>query len=240
MGQLASLAEAVWEAVHALFRVRMRAAGPMPRGGLPAVLYYRPGALLPGPAESERELAARIVTVADIDVAVRTAIAHPAGYMPLARATRVSRLAIKMAAGQCADNSIERAEHLRLEYRRYWRDRTSGDPAAGAAQERLHRALLCVSDQAAAAVARPGGAWGPELWAELQARIDAMTTGLWPSDLDADLRLGGVCELASRCQVWFSDRFDVNTEIGRLRGLRGSSSSTRSQARQGIQESSTG
>jgi hypothetical protein len=221
IGQLASLAEAVWEAVHALFRVRMRAAGPLPRGGLPAVLFYRPGTLLPGPGEAERELAARIVTLADIDVAVRTAIAHPAGYMPLARTTRMSRLAIKMAAGQCADNSIERAEHLRLEYRRYWRDRTSGDPAARTAQERLHRALLRVSDQATAAATRPGGKWGSELWTELQARIDAMTTGLWPSDLDADLRLGGICELASRCQVWFSDRFDVNTEIGRLRELRG-------------------
>jgi hypothetical protein len=171
IGQQPSLAEAIWEAVHALFRVRMRAAGPMPRGQLPAVLSYRPGTLQPGSAESERERAARIVTLADIDVAVRMAIAHPGGYMPLSRAIRISRLAIKMAAGQCADNSVERAEHLRLEYRRYWRDRASGDPAARAAQERLHRALLRVSDQATAAVTRPpGGTWGAELWTELQAQ----------------------------------------------------------------------
>jgi hypothetical protein len=221
IGQRASLAEAVWEAVHALFRVRMRAAGPMPRGELPSVLSYRPGALQPGPAESLRELAARIVTLADIDVAVRTAIAHPGAYMPLAPATRISRLAVKMAAGQCADNSIERAEHLRLEYRRYWRERASGDPAARAAQERLHRTLLRISDHATAAVTQAGGTRGAGLWTELQARIDAMAAGLWPDDLDADLRLGGVCELASRCQVWFSDRFDVNTEIARLRELRG-------------------
>ena len=187
----------------------------------PSVLSYRPGALQPGPAESERELAARIVTLADIDVAVRTAIAHPGGYTPLAPATRISRLAVKMTAGRCADNSIERAEHLRLEYRRYWRERASGDPAARATQERLHRTLLRISDHAAAMVAQAGSTWGAGLWEELQARIDAMATGMWPDNLDADLRLGGVCELASRCQVWFSARFDVNAEIARLRELGG-------------------
>jgi len=97
----------------------MRAAGPIPAGALPAVLAYRPGALLPGTAEIERELGARIVTLTDIDIAIRIAIANPGGYLPLARVSLTSRVAIKMAAGHCADNSIERAEQLRLDYQKY-------------------------------------------------------------------------------------------------------------------------
>jgi hypothetical protein len=199
----------------------MRASGPTPWGLLPAVLAYRPGLPAPDGAGTERDLAARIVTMTDIDLAVRTAIAHPAGYLPLAPAVRTSRAAIKMAAGRCTDNSIERAEHLRLDYRRYWRGRISGDPAARADQERLRRALLRISDHATtAALATAATIWGPELWSELQARVDMMPAATWPADLDSDLRLGGVCELADRCQVWFSARFDVDAEIAQIRAQR--------------------
>jgi hypothetical protein len=211
-----ALAVAVWEAVHGLFRARMRAAGPTPRGALPAVLAYQPGTLPPGTA-GERASAARIVSVTDIDVAVRAALAHPRGFLPLPPAPRVTRLAVKMAAGCCTDNSIERAEQLRLDYQRYWRARVSGDPAARTNQQRLRRELLRISDQATAVVsAAHGAAWGGDLWRELQACVEAMPAG-WPEDLDPGLRLGGICDLGNRCQVWFSDRFDVDAAIAQLR-----------------------
>jgi hypothetical protein len=210
-------AVAVWEAVQALFRTRMRAAGPTPRGLLPAILAYRPG-VLPTVANNERELAARVITLADIDLAVRTAIAHPRGYLPLPPAPSLSRIGVKMTAGRCTDNSIERAEHLRLDYQRYWRARINGDPVARASQEQLRRALLRISDEATAAVIGTGQAvWGVGLWHEMQARVEGMPAGAWPDDLDADLRLGGICDLISRCQVWFTDRFDVDAAIARLR-----------------------
>jgi hypothetical protein len=208
-----------WEAVLSLFRVRMRARGPVARGALPAVLSYRPGTAAPEGVD-ERDLAARIVTVADIDVALRTAFANPSGYRPLASTARLSRIAVKMTAGGCADNSIERAEQLRLDYQRYWRARISGDPAARAAQERLRRLLLRISDQATSDVmAAAEGSWGAALWQELQARTESEPAGSWPDDLDADLRLGGICDLANRCQVWFGRSFDVEAELVRLRTL---------------------
>jgi hypothetical protein len=191
--------------------------GRPPGGALPAVLAYHPGTLPPGTA-GERGLAARIVTVTDIDVAVRAALAHPRGYLPLPPAPRVTRLAVKMAAGCCTDNSIERAEQLRLDSQRYWRSRVSGDPTARTSQERLRRELLRISDQVTAAVSSmPGAAWGADLWRELQARVEAMPGGGWPEDLDLGLRLGGICDLGNRCQVWFSDRFDIDAAIVRLR-----------------------
>jgi hypothetical protein len=123
-----------------------------------------------------------------------------------------------MAAGSCSDNSIERAEQLRLDYQRYWRGRVSGDPTARISQERLRRELLRISDQATAAVVpTPDAAWGAALWQELQARVEAISGGAWPDDLDPGLRLGGICDLGNRCQVWFSDRFDVGAAIARLR-----------------------
>ena len=208
-----------WAAVLGLFRVRMRARGPVPRGALPAVLSYRPGTGAPAGTD-ERDLAARIVTVADIDVALRAAFANPGGYRPLAPIARLTRIAVKMTVGGCADNSIERAEQLRLDYQRYWRARISGDPAARAAQERLRRSLLRISDQATnEVIASAEGSWGAALWRELQARAERERAGSWSNDLDADLRLGGICDLANRCQVWFSASFDVEAELARLRAL---------------------
>ncbi len=221
LGHSAIPPEAVWEAVLGLFRTRMRAAGSISTGALPTVLAYQPGTALSGLAETERELASRIVSLTDIDVAVRTAIAHPGGYLPLPGAMRASRMAIKMSIGNCADSSIERAEQLRLDYQRYWRARTNSDPTARAEQQRLRRALLRISDDAAIAVTNSLGTWGAELWSELQVRIDALPAGQWWEDMDADLLLGGICDLANRCHVWFSARFDIDAEVARIRAQRG-------------------
>ena len=208
-------AVAVWEAVLGLFRTRMRAAGPTDRGALPALLaYHHPAGQA---SENDRAIAGRIITMADIDLAVRTAVANPRGYLPLPAAPRLTRLGVKMEAGRCLDNSIERAEELRLDYREYWRSRISADPAGRARQRHLRRALLRISDEASTAVrTAEATVWGPDLWRELQARAEVMP-GEWPGDLDSDIRLGGICDLVSDCKVWFSDRFDVDAAIASRR-----------------------
>lgn len=209
--------EAIWEAVLALFRVRMRAAGPLPAGALPKVMAYRPGVNVPGPADIERSLASRIVTMADVDVAIRLAIANPGGYQPLPRLARTSRLAVKLAAGGCADNTIERAEQLRSDYQDYWRARISVDPAAQVEQGRVRRQLLRHTDEATRGAQPFPAESGPALWGRIQRRIDEVQAGELPTGMDPDLMLGGVCDLANRCQVWFSNAFDVDTEIVKLR-----------------------
>lgn len=211
------LPEAVWEAVLALFRVRMRDAGPMPAGALPEVMAYRPGTGVPGAAEIERALASRIVTMADVDVAIRSAIANPGGYRPLPRLVRTSRLAVKLTAGGCADNTIERAEQLRADYQDYWRARTSVDPTAQVEQGRIRRLLLRHSDEATRAAQPLAMNAGPALWGDIQHRIDQTPGAQLTDGLDPELMLGGVCDLANRCQVWFSDAFDVDAEVARLR-----------------------
>ena len=90
LGRDILLAVSVWEAVMALFRARMRAAGPTLRGALP---YVQAGqARLTAAALAQRELAARTVTIADLDLAIRKAISNRAGYLPLVPPPRVTRL----------------------------------------------------------------------------------------------------------------------------------------------------
>ncbi|MEU5992809.1 hypothetical protein ABZ806_27900 [Spirillospora sp. NPDC047418] len=208
--------EAVWEAVLGIVRSRMRAAGPRPEGGLEPVLAHTSTVSALGTA-LDSDFADRIVTLGDIDVAVRTAVALPGGFMPLPTLIRTSRLAVKMAAGHCGDNSIERAEQLKLDFRNYWRARASGDPAAGMERERLMRALHRLSDQAAAATESHDRPWGADFWVEVQTQIEALLASEGRDDLDLDLLLGGICELASRCKVWFSKGFDVQAAIAQAR-----------------------
>jgi hypothetical protein len=217
-------AASVWEAVLAVFRVRMRAAGPRPAGGLPAVLAFPLGSLAPTTAELEAGLASRIVTLTDIDLAIRTAIAHPTGFAPLPPLVRTTRLAIKMEVGGCSDNAVERAEQLRADYVDYWRDLLVADPTARSRQQRLHRVLLRINDAASERVKRQDASWGADLWRELEADLDNQQ-GTLPVDMDADLALGGLCELSNRCQVWFSGSFDVAEEQVRRRPMEGGGSS---------------
>jgi hypothetical protein len=223
LGRDALLAVSVWEAVMALFRARMRAAGPTPRGALP---YIQAGqARLTTAALAQRELAARTVTIADLDFTIRKAISNQAGYLPLIPPPRVTRLGIKMEEGQCADNSIERAEQLRSDYLGYWSERGSGDPLARSVQRRLRRALLGISDDATTAIIDSGAPLrGPDLWRDIKARVEAMPPGEWPEDLDADLRLGGICDLTAQCLVWFGERFDIAARLPAARARQGEAS----------------
>jgi hypothetical protein len=210
-------APSVWGAVISLFRSRMRAAGPTPVGGLPSVLASPLGGSLPTVADIEGELAGRIVTLGDIDVAIQTALAFPAGFAQLPRMMRTSRLAVKMEVGGCSDNAVERAEQLRMDYQDLWRDRLASDPRARAEQARLRRVLLRISDTATSQAKRPGSSWGGALWRELEAQLEGNPAAL-PRDMDVDLALGGLCDLSNRCQVWFSDSFDIDAELARRWG----------------------
>ena len=209
-------AAVVWEAVMRLFRVRMRAKGPIPTAALPAVMAYRPGSGGPTISDLEGQLASRIVTMEDIDIAIRSALTMPSGYEPLPQVRLTTRLAVKMSTGGCSDNAVERAEHLRLEYADYWRERTSGDALARVEQKRFERRLLRINDEATDSVSPPGAI----LWRRLQKLVDELPDTSLPVGMDADLALGGLCDLANRCTVWFGQRFDIEAEIARLRAER--------------------
>ncbi|WP_354642916.1 hypothetical protein [Kitasatospora camelliae] len=215
--------EAVWNAVYGLFFTRMKAAGPRTHATISPVLAFASGSRAQTSASKERELEARIVTMQDIDIAIITAVANPSAYESLASPVRMSRAAVKMRKGHCSDNSIERSEHLRKDYQRYWRDRLTGDPTAFAERDKLRRLLLRVSDRADTPVVRSTANWGPDFWLALQDAIDAIPVEQLPAGMDSELLLGGISDLANACKIWFSDNFDVAGEISRLRQENGGS-----------------
>lgn len=198
-------AEAIWGAVHGLVRERMRAAGPRRRGRLPTVLGGR----------DEPRYETRTVTFLDVRLAVRIAIDNQSAFGPLPRRVRTSRVAIKMTVGGCSDNAVERAETLRRQYRRYWRE-VRATPTVNPAQRRVENDLLRLVDEATDTVRPSGQNWGPALWREIQVRLNDAVASSRFHGLDADLLLGGVSELSSECKAWFSAAFDVDAVANRL------------------------
>lgn len=198
---------AVWHAVLALVRPRMRAAGPSVGGALPTVL---------GVAHDDDSLAARTLTLADVDTAVRFAMANSSGYEPLPRIIKANKMAVKMARGGCSDNAIERADDLRLQYRQYWRA-VRGNPNVSDRRRQIDNALRRVIDEATDLVrVDDNPTWGAQLWRELGDRLDAIVSQPDAQGLNVDLLLGGISELANNCRVWYTDRFDATAELKRI------------------------
>ncbi|MEU4295327.1 hypothetical protein AB0E63_44510 [Kribbella sp. NPDC026596] len=204
--------QVVWEVTLGVFRQRMRAAGPIPEGALPTVL---PQVTDASPTATERRIATRLVTTADIEFAIQIALDRPNAYLPLPKLQRTSTVALKMDVGKCSDNSIERAEELRLYAGGYWSDRMSGDPRARAERERVRMKVLALTDATTVEVASDHKPWGQRFWGEIQPRL-AELAAADPSMPDADIMLGGVCELANECRVWFSKSFDIDAHRSQL------------------------
>lgn len=202
----ADAAGAVWQATLAVVRPRMRAAGPARGGALPTVLRVH----------HDDPLASRTLTLADVDLAVKVALAHTTGYTPLPRRIiKANRMAVKMAKGGCSDNSIERADDLRLQYRQYWRARR-GQPNIIDERRLLNNTLSRVVDEMTATVRLTDVPWGAELWHKLGDRFRAMEGHADAKGLDVDLLLGGVSDLADRCRTWYTDRFDADECLRQL------------------------
>lgn len=204
---------AVWRAVLAVVRPRMRAAGPSQGGALPVVSGVK----------HDDPLASRTLTLADVDTAVSFALGNIAGYVPLPRVIKANRMAVKMTQGGCSDNAVERADELRLQYRRYARARRS-HPHTEDFRHRLDNTLLRVVDEATDAVRSDGAvSWGAQLWRELGHRFLLLEGQAEAHGLNADLLLGGVSELANNCRTWYTDRFDAQEVLRRLTAGRGAS-----------------
>lgn len=222
LGHSESLAVAVWCAVLELFRARMRARPPFNQSDNFASaekLFTHPGY-----GTSDAAVAAilrdRIVDLSQIELAVRSALENPEGYLPLEPPAEVTRLGVKMARGGCSGTSIGRAEMLRSDFREYRRSRSDGPPGAIAEWRRLERSLMRIADNASTSTKSSFSRWGPEMWAELNNQTASSSSSLIEDD-DSDIALGGICDLAARCKVWFSPVFDVKAELRRLQAERG-------------------
>jgi hypothetical protein len=196
---------AVWRAVLALVRPRMRNAGPSEGGSLPVVL---------GVAHDE-PLAPRSLALLDVHEAIQIALENERAYAPLPRIVKANVMAVKMTRGGCSDNTVERADRLRLQYGRYWRA-SRGNPSTFDKRRRLDNLLLRVLDEATESVRTPDSDWGGLLWRELCVRLGELESDREAQGLSADLLLGGISDLANRCEAWYTDRFNAREALQRL------------------------
>jgi len=80
--------------------------------------------------------------------------------------------------------------------------------------------FLRVADEATSAVRTAVGTWGSPFWSALVDHLGRLRDSERIDGLDNELALGGICDLAAQCQVWFSPQFDVKAEMARLRAER--------------------
>lgn len=213
-----SVAVPIWETVLSLLRIRMRARGENERGGLPVVGGTKDGLF-------EEELNdGRAVSVDDLQIALETCVRHPKAYATITLPQRLTRLSMKMAKGDCSDTSIERAEQLRLDYSRYRRERRNAVPGSIIDLRNVEGILHRFADEETLAVRTPHEEWGSLLWSGLSSRLSNGTHELAGYGLQGDLGLGGVCQLAQDCKVWFSGSFDVDEAIAAAKSEKGAGS----------------
>jgi hypothetical protein len=215
LGADESRADEVWNALMGLVRLRMRAAGPSVVRTPPAGSSLLP----PHPVLSQDlEISRRTLSVQDISVLIEVVLANPGGFQPVRPPFRTSKLGFKMQRGGCLDTSIDRAEQLRLGYRRYMRERQASTPGpnldVAAATRQLHR----IADKASSSVFQQDRPWGQALWRELDKQLDDPTAFGEAMEMDRDIALGGICDLANQCLVWFSPRFDIAAEMSVAKG----------------------
>ncbi|AEV81994.1 hypothetical protein ACWT_0979 [Actinoplanes sp. SE50] len=208
--------KAAWNAVLGIFRTRMRGRGKLPLGELSDLI-----ARIKGETAAERldrTLRRRIVTAQDVILAVEEAAKAPAAYAMPDLKIAATRLAAKLLEGGCTTTAIVTAERFAENWRRE-RHQYAAVPGMSQEFELAENRLRYVASKIAeeAAEESSGGKYGSRMWRKLDSAdlVDAL--GSLPLPRETLTALGAVCDLASRCQVWFSQEFDVDAKQAELR-----------------------
>ncbi|WP_204806334.1 hypothetical protein [Mycobacterium riyadhense] len=84
-------------------------------------------------------------------------------------------------------------------------------------ERQLNNTLRRVIDEATDAVRVEGSTWGADLWREMGRRFQALAGHEDTQGLNTDLLLGCASELANNCHAWYSDAFDVDKALTRIK-----------------------
>lgn len=158
------------------------------------------------------DVSKRSISTSDLEQVAALVRNDKLAFAPAPALTRTTKLGVKMQAGGCLDVSIDRAEKLRLRYRRYLRAKREALLESDDGAQELE--LLALADAASHRVKHDTGALGADLWRKLDetSRSDAARG---KTNLDSDLILGGFSDLTQRCFVWFSEPFDVANALAK-------------------------
>lgn len=200
---------AAWTAVLDLFRRRMRGRGPLPMGGLTPLIAAARGMSVS--QTLSEQLRSRRVTVSDILVAVETAASAPGAYTELDFPSPTTRLALKLLDGGCTPTTIRTAEALAANWRQTRHERVADVPGIvadfAAAELRLRQLASIAAERSSSQ--DTSAKYGSAMWQELNRLATANALTSLPVNVNDHLAMGGICDLASRCQVWFGPEFDI-------------------------------
>ncbi|RZT83724.1 hypothetical protein EV383_0542 [Pseudonocardia sediminis] len=209
------LAKAVWGAVHDVFAERMRSEGKGQSSGLDTLISI---ALNEDRSAAQRRvLSKQRVSCNEVLSIIRRVAADPSGFAISPSRLAPTTLAIKLLKGGCTPTTVRSAERFAESWRDNRRRRTADVPGNSVEFARAERLLLRTASIAAEDASRETTErYGPEMWKLLNERITPQLIHELPLQRDETLAVGGICDLTSRCEVWFSDVFDIDLERAHL------------------------
>ncbi|QDY10188.1 hypothetical protein FJK98_26075 [Micromonospora sp. HM134] len=216
LGLHAGAARAAWNAVLGIFRQRMRGRGKLPLQELAGLIGHIRGET--SKQRLDRTLRRRVVTAQDVILAVRSAAASPGAYATPNLKIAATRLAAKLDDGGCTETTMLGAETFAERWRR---ERHKHADVPGMAQqffdaeERLRYLASKVAEEAAEEA--NGAKYGSKMWRKFDTVDLVGALGALPVPREPLVALGGICDLASRCQVWFGPLFDVDARQAQMR-----------------------
>ncbi|WP_194166319.1 dsDNA nuclease domain-containing protein [Mycolicibacterium sp. P9-22] len=211
IGRPPTTALALWEALGSLFRRRMRGRGEHTTEALAAVARK-----IHEQSANDDELASQVrertITVQDLSELLE--VAHLTGLTPVARGYSLAptQLATKIINAGCQETTAHAAEAVAARWREREHHILASEVDAVTKLEKLKsRALVLASSvQEECAAENTSATYGPAMWRQLRLTLvpDAFPDSQFA--MDEELALGLVCDLASQCQVWFSEAFDID------------------------------
>ncbi|MBE1605560.1 hypothetical protein HEB94_002408 [Actinopolymorpha pittospori] len=129
------------------------------------------------------------------------------------------RLRIKLVAGGVRGTRVNGALRLREAWQAQWEESKRDLPGDEAERQDLEAKILDLAGDVEAEVATTDAEWGDRMYETLRARLrGGGVTPVSSLALTAEHLFGLALDLASECEVWFSDEFDVEAalaEVGR-------------------------
>lgn len=210
VGLQIGVAAAFWQQAMKMVHARMSAQGPTTAEGL-AETIMRINSTGVDEADLAR-LEARTFTASDLIQIAEVCIEAGMTFVEDSRSIAPTRLALKLHNSGCGETTILAAERAALHWRRHESAAIDGAFGSSSEVERLklwvHLRSSSIAEQIASSAPDPHS-YGPAMWSELSRTFSLEPMPGGPLGADELLFLGAACNLASECQIWFSDKFDM-------------------------------
>lgn len=208
------LSEKVWQALKGFVTQSMTASVPLEWGELSELVRLSNNQKR---KELPYDLLRRRITTEQAREQIDRAVAHPRRFLAPRKLHR-NTVSVKMDAGGCGANAIQRAEENMKE----WRDKISTEvddsPGSHAQIEVFTKELRQRVDDVEYDLLNGGSSdkdFGRRLWGD-SVRLPVDSFPALPFPLTRSLLTGAIADSSDQCRIWFTEeQFDANQELRR-------------------------